>query len=128
MIRVLAVGAVLAWAVGAVTMPVAAWIWLRAGRRRWMLIAFAGGLVAQAGWVYEVAVHGLQSVVDPATDVGMTGWTAWALGAGGVAGLVSGTRRTRTAGFVSRSDRTLELGLGFLGLGILLQQIARALA
>ncbi len=127
MIRVLAIGAVLAWAVGAVTMPVAAWTWLRAGRRRWMLIAFAGGLVAQAGWVYEVAVQGLHSVVDPATDVGMTGWTAWALGAGGVAGLVSGTRRAPEAGLVSRPDRALELGLGFLGLGVLLQQIARAL-
>lgn len=125
--RLLAIGAVIAWAVGAVMMPIAAWIWLRAGRRRWMLIAFAGGLVAQAGWVYEVAVQGLYSVVDPATDVGMTGWTAWALGAGGVAGLVSGTRRAPGTGVVSRPDRALELGLGFLGLGVLLQQTAMAL-
>lgn len=127
MIRVFAMGAILAWAAGAVAMLIAAWVWLRAGRPRWMLVAFTGGLVAQAGWVYGAAMQGLPAVVDPMTTVGMTGWAGWVLGMGGLGGLVSGMRRGPETGRGNRSNRALELGLGFLGLGLLLQQIAMAL-
>lgn len=127
MIRAFAIGAILAWAAGAVAMLIAAWIWLRAGRPRWMLIPFTGGLMAQAGWVFEAAMQGLPAVVDPATTVGVTGWAGWTLGMGGLAGLVSGMRRGPETGRVNRSNRAPELGLGLLGLGLLLQHIAMAL-
>jgi hypothetical protein len=107
-------------------MPVAAWIWFRAGRRRWMLAAFASGLVAQAAWLAAVAANGLDAILAPTPQVGFTGWAAWALGIGGVAGLVSGMRgATETGRTIAQSDRAMELSIGFFGLGVLLQQLAR---
>ena len=132
MSRALAAAAVLAWAIGAVAMPVAAWLWLRAGRRRLLLIAFAGGLVAELSWLASVAANGLDVLLDPGWKEGLTGWAAWAAGVGGLAALVSGLKpggepaRGGAAG-PRDPDRAVEIGIGFFGLGILLRQLALAL-
>lgn len=129
MSRVFAMAAVVVWAIGAVALPILARTWWRGRRSRWMLVGFAGGLVAQIAWLVAVADGGLASVLDPETDVGLAGWAAWALGVGGVAGLLSGlesyTKRGPDA--LRDPDRAFEIAIGLFGLGILLQQVARAL-
>ncbi len=130
LIRALAAGAVAAWAIGTVAMPLAAWIWLRRGGRRRVLalVAFAGGLVAQAAWLYEVATGGLSVVLEP--DAGLSGWGAWSLGFAGLVAIVSGLAAglKRGPGGLLDPDRAFEIAIGCFGVGVLLQQIARALA
>ena len=129
MSRALAAAAVLAWAVGAVAIPVTAWLWFRAGRRRLLLIAFAGGLVAELSWLASVAAGGLDVLLNPRWKEGLTGWAAWAAGVGGLAALVSGLRPRAGAGLgrsggVRDPDRAAEIAVGLFGLGILLRQLA----
>lgn len=109
-------------------MPVAAWIWLRAGGRRRVvaLVAFAAGLVAQVAWLYDVATHGPGVILHPAA--GMNGWGAWSLGVAGLAALLSGIRAARGLRGLLEPDRAFEVAIGLFGVGVLLQQIARALA
>ena len=130
MIRALATGAVVAWAIGAIAMPLAAWIWLRgSGRRRVLaLVAFAGGLVAQVAWLYEVATGGLSVVLEP--DAGLDGWGAWSLGVAGLVAIVSGLKAglEQGPGGLLDPDRAFEVAIGLFGVGVLLQQIARTLA
>jgi hypothetical protein len=130
LIGALTLGAVIAWALGAAAMPIGAWIWLRRGgrRRALALVALTGGLVAQAAWLYEVATDGLGVVLEP--DAGLDGWGAWALGFAGVVALVSGLRAgwERAPSGLLEPDRVFEVAIGLFGVGVLLQQIARALA
>jgi hypothetical protein len=111
-------------------MPVAAWIWVRARKPRWplALVAFAGGLVAQAAWVHAVVVRGPTAVLD--ADLGLGGWGAWSLGVAGMvalcSGLVAGLKRGVEG--MRDPDRAFEVAVGLFGTGVLLQQIARALA
>ncbi|HEY7471235.1 MAG TPA: hypothetical protein VIE68_02710 [Gemmatimonadota bacterium] len=109
-------------------MPIAAWIWLRGGGRRWAIVAFSGGLVAQVAWLREVATGGLDAVLGP--DVGLSGWGAWSLGAAGLVAALSGLGAGTGPGREDRidPDRALEIAIGFLGVGVLLQRIAVALA
>ncbi|HJU87182.1 MAG TPA: hypothetical protein VJ788_07450 [Gemmatimonadota bacterium] len=111
-------------------MVLAAGIWLRRGGRRRVLalVAFVGGLVAQAAWLYEVAAGGLGVVLEP--DAGLSGWGAWSLGFAGLVALVSGLRAGLAAGGggLLDPDRAFEVAVGLLGVGVLLQQIGRALA
>ncbi|MGH7565459.1 MAG: hypothetical protein ACREK2_01380 [Gemmatimonadota bacterium] len=132
MSRALAAAAVLAWAVGAVAIPVAAWLWFRAGRRRLLLIAFAGGLVAELSWLASVAADGLDVLLNPRWKEGLTGWAAWAAGVGGLAALVSGLNPRREperggGACVRDPDPAVEIGVGLFGLGILLRQLALTL-
>lgn len=130
MILILAWGAVAAWAIGAVAMPVVAWIWLRGdGRRRAVvLIALAAGLVAQVAWLYEVATGGPDAVLE--AEAGLDGWGAWSLGVAGLIAIVSGLRAgwERGSGGPVDPDRAFEAAIGLFGTGVLLQQLARALA
>lgn len=130
LIRALALGAIAAWAIGAIAMPIAAWIRLRAGGRRRVvaLVAFAGGLVAQAAWLYDVATNGLGVILQP--GAGMNGWGAWSLGIAGLAALLSSIRAAWGRGLrgLLDPDRAFEVAIGLFGVGVLLQQIARALA
>ena len=79
--RALAIGALIAWAIGTIAMPVGAWIWFRAGRSA-MGAALAGSPAVwwrkRHGWP-TVAADGLDAILDP-TPGGFTGWGAWALG------------------------------------------------
>ena len=130
LIRALALGAVAAWAIGAIAIPMAAWIRLRAGGRRRVvaIVAFAAGLVAQVAWLYEVAADGLGAILQP--EAGMNGWGAWSLGVAGLAALLSGISAAWGRGLRGRldPDRAFEVAIGLFGVGVLLQQIARALA
>lgn len=130
LIRALTLGAVAAWAIGAISMPIVAWIWLRAGGRRRVvaLVAFAAGLVAQGAWLYDVAADGPGAILQPAA--GMNGWGAWSLGIAGLAALLSGIRAAWGRGLrgLLDPDRAFEVAIGLFGVGVLLQQIARALA
>lgn len=130
LIGAVAAGAVVAWGAGAIAMPLAAglWVW-RGGRRRALALAvFTGGLVAQAAWLYDVATGGLGVVLDP--DTGLDGWGAWSLGFAGLVALVSGLGSAwdRGPGGLLDPDRAFEVAIGLFGTGVLLQQIARALA
>jgi hypothetical protein len=122
--RALAAAAVAAWALGAAAMPAVAWLWIRDGRRRLGLVAFAGAMVAQVSWLALVAGSGLAVLLDPRAGGVPGGWVGWVAGAGGLAALVSrlrpgtGTRRVRA------SDRAAEIGIGLFGLGVLLRQLA----
>lgn len=111
-------------------MPIAGWIWLRRGgrRRTLALVAFAGGFVAQAAWLYDLVRGGLGAVLEP--GVGMSGWGAWSLGIAASIALVSGLRAglVRGADGLFEPDRAFEVAVGLLGTGVLLQQIARTLA
>lgn len=121
----LAAAAVLAWIMGATAMAVAAWVRLRAGRRRLIVAVYAGGLIAQVAWLLPVAAKGLAAVRDPAGDVGMSGWAAWGVGAAGLAALVSGLKGpTGRGSLLSDPNRTGELALGLFGAGVLLRQLA----
>jgi hypothetical protein len=111
-------------------MPIAAWIWLRGGgrHRALALVAFAGGFVAQAAWLYEVATGGLGAVLEP--DAGLNGWGAWSVGLAGLVAIVSGLKaglERGPAGLLD-PDRAFEVAIGLFGLGVLLQQIARVFA
>ena len=119
-----------AWAAGAVVTPIATWIWLRKGWRRpaVAMIAFAAGLVGEAVWLYDVASHGVGRVIEP--DMGLGGRTAWGLGVTGLAALAWSLAGAWKAGRTDRlePDRVLQAVFGLFGTGVLLQQIARALA
>ncbi|HET6361014.1 MAG TPA: hypothetical protein VFH11_03050 [Gemmatimonadota bacterium] len=121
---------VVAWGIGAIAMVLVAGIWLRRGGRRRVLalVALAGGLAAQAAWLSEIAAGGLRVVLEP--DAGLSGWGAWSLGIAGMVALVSGLRAgvERGRGGLLDPDRAFEVAIGLLGSGVLLQQIARALA
>jgi hypothetical protein len=106
-------------------MPIAAWIWLRGGGRRWAIVVFVGGLVAQVAWLREVAREGLGAVLGP--DVGLSGWGAWSLGAAGLVAILSGLTAGRGRGSRIDPDRALEIAIGLFGVGVLLQRIAVAL-
>lgn len=121
----LAAVAVLTWIMGAAAMAFAAWLRLRTGRRGLIVAAYAGGLIAQVAWLRGVAAKGIAAVWDPAGDVGMTGWAAWAVGTGGVAALLSSLRGSKgRESLLSDPDRTGELALGLFGAGVLLRQLA----
>lgn len=124
MSRALAAAAVAAWSLGAAAMPAVAWLWIRDGRRRLGLIAFAGALVAQLSWLALVAGSGLAILVDARAEGFPGGPTGWAVGVGGIAALASGlwprAERARFRG----SDRAAEIGVGLFGLGVLLRQLA----
>lgn len=125
MSRALAIAAVAAWSLGALAMPVVAGLWIRDGRRRLGLVAFAGALVAQVSWVATAAAGGLAVLLDPRAAGVPAGWVGWAAGAGGLAALVSGLRPgpgARRRG--GASDRAAEIGIGLFGLGVLLRQLA----
>jgi len=122
--RALAVAAVAAWTLGAAAMPAAGWLWLRDDRRRLGLVAFAAALVAQGSWLALAAAGGLGVVLDPRAEGYPGGWTAWAVGAGGVAALASGLRPRPRRGRLRTSDRVAEIGVGLFGLGVLLRQLA----
>ena len=111
-------------------MPIAAWIWLRRGERRkaLALVAFGAGLVAQVAWLYEIATGGLDVVLE--ADAGLDGWGAWSLGIAGLIAIVSGLKAGMERGprGLLDPDRAFELAIGLFGTGVLLQQIARALA
>ena len=109
-------------------MPAAGWIWLRKGgrRRTLALVAFAGGFVAQAAWLNDLARGGLGAVLEP--GVGMSGWGAWSLGVAGAIALVSRIRAGLGRDGLSDPDRAFEAAIGLFGAGVLLQQIARTLA
>lgn len=130
MIPAFAIGAVVAWALGIIAMLLGAWLWLRRGGRRRVLIlvAFAAGLVAQLAWLYQVADDGLDAILVP--GAGMDGWGAWSLGVAGLVAIVSGLRAGLEGGSdgLLDPDRAFELAIGLFGTGVLLQQIARALA
>ena len=93
-----------------------------------ILVALAGGLVAQAAWLYQVATDGLGAILAP--GAGMDGWGAWSLGVAGLVAIVSGLRGwlERGSGGSLDPDRAFEMAIGLFGSGVLLQQIARALA
>ena len=111
-------------------MPIAAWIWLRRGERRKALVvvAFGAGLVAQVAWLHEIATNGLGAVLE--ADAGLDGWGAWSLGIAGLIAIVSGLKAgvDRGRGGLLDPDRAFEIAIGHFGTGVLLQQIARALA
>lgn len=124
MSRALALAAVAAWALGAAGMPVAGWFWLRDDRRRLGLVAFAAALVAQGSWLALAAAGGPRVVLDPGAEGFPGGWTAWAVGVGGLAALASGLRPRPHRGRSRTSDRVAEIGVGLFGLGVLLRQVA----
>jgi hypothetical protein len=111
-------------------MPVAGWIWVRARKPRWplALAAFAGGLVAEAAWLHAVVERGPTAVLD--ADLGLGGWGAWSLGVAGLvalcSGLVAGLKNG--VGGMREPDLAFEVAVGLFGTGVLLQQIARAMA
>jgi hypothetical protein len=122
--RGLAAAAVAAWALGAAAMPAVAWLWVRDGRRRIGLLAFAGALVAQASWLAIVAGNGLAILLDPRAEGVPAGWIGWVAGVGGLGALVSGLRPRAAPGGHGGSDRAAEIGIGLFGLGLLLRQLA----
>jgi hypothetical protein len=93
-----------------------------------MLVAFAAGVVAQAAWLYEIATGGLGVVLE--SDAGLSGWGAWSLGFAGLVALASGLGAAleQGPGGLRDPDRAFEVAIGLFGVGVLLQQIARALA
>ena len=131
LIGALTLGAAIAWALGAAAMLVGAWIWFRRRDRRRILalVAFTGGFAAQAAWLYDVATDGIHVVLEP--DAGLDGWGAWSLGFAGLVALFSGIwagwGRGPKSGLLD-PDRAFEFAIGLFGVGVLLQQIARALA
>jgi hypothetical protein len=130
MSQVLAAMAVLAWSLGAAAMPVVGWIWVRARRPRLTLIVFGAILVAEIAWLVRVAAGGIGVLLDP--EVSGTGWTEWMLGVAGIASLLSGLRGLGGKGVglvapLSDPDSALQVGIGFLGVGYLLRQLALTL-
>jgi hypothetical protein len=122
--------AVLAWGLGAAVMPMVAWVWLRARRPRLTLIVFAAILVAEIAWLVRVAAGGVAALLDP--EVSDTGWTGWMLGAAGIISLLSGLRGLGRKGLglvasLSDPDSALQVGIGLLGVGYLLRQLALTL-
>lgn len=84
--------------------------------------------MAQVAWLYEVATGGLRVVLEP--DAGLEGWGAWSLGFAGLVALASGLKAgfDQGPGGLRDPDRAFEVAIGLFGVGVLLQQIARALA
>lgn len=124
MSRTLAAASVAAWALGAAALPAVAWLWVRDGRRRLGLVAFAGAMVAQVSWLALVAGSGLVALLDPGAAGVPEGWVAWAAGVGGLASLVAGLRRRAGPRRPRVSDRAAEIGIGLFGVGLLLRQLA----
>ena len=116
--------AVAAWALGAAAMPAVAWLWIRDGRRRLGLVAFAGAMVAQGSWLALVAGSGLSILLDSRAEGVPGGGVGWAAGVGGLAALVSGFRPSTGARRHRASDRAAEIGIGLFGVGVLLRQLA----
>ena len=124
MSRALAAAAVAVWALGAAAMPAVAWLWIRDGRGRLGLIAFAGAVVAMGSWLALVAGSGLSILLDPRAEGVPGGWVGGAAGVGGLAAFGSGLRPGTGARRFRASERAAEIGIGLFGLGVLLRQLA----